>query len=217
MGSQHVHQVPSSSLLYPISFALSSTLCDLAQKQKITTYLFWDVQSLIFFGDGPITKERYWTLGPHYQLNKSEYIYIPTTHPLKKGYWFRPCMVTTSFRNRNCMEPMRWLYMQSRGVIFFPWGQRRGRGAGVYGWNFLIFVFSSCSQCVPACSQLCFSIFQCVPQSTTHLSHFLCPKVLPSPLLPYVGGPKRRYSIFTQKLLFWGNYKGQVFFNTNVN
>jgi hypothetical protein len=66
LGSQHVHHVPSSSLLYPISFALSSTLCDLAQKQKITTYLFWDVQSLNFFCDGPITKEKYWTLGPHY-------------------------------------------------------------------------------------------------------------------------------------------------------
>jgi hypothetical protein len=32
MGSQHVHQVASSSLLYPTSFALGSTLGDLAQK-----------------------------------------------------------------------------------------------------------------------------------------------------------------------------------------
>jgi hypothetical protein len=32
MSSQHVHQVPSSSLLYPSSFALSSPLFDLAQK-----------------------------------------------------------------------------------------------------------------------------------------------------------------------------------------
>jgi hypothetical protein len=33
IGSQHVLQVPSSYLLYPSSFALSSTLCDLAQRR----------------------------------------------------------------------------------------------------------------------------------------------------------------------------------------
>ncbi len=120
-------------------------------------------------------------------------------------------MVTTSFRYRNCMEPMRWLYMQSRGVIFFPWGQRRGRGPGVYGWNFLIFVFSSCSQCVPACSELCFSIFQCVPQSTTHLSHILCPKVLPSPLLPYVGG-QREGTPFSHRNFYSGEIPKVRFF-----
>ncbi len=73
---------------------------------------------------------------------------------------------------------------------------------GFFWWWAHIFVFSACSQCLPACSQLYFSISQCVPQSTTHLSHILCPKVLHSPLLAYIVEPKRRHSVFTHKLLF---------------
>jgi hypothetical protein len=39
-------------------------------------------------------------------------------------------MVTTSFRNTNCMDPMRRLHMHSRGVIFFSLGTEEGKPGG---------------------------------------------------------------------------------------
>jgi hypothetical protein len=71
------------------------------------------------------------------------------------------------------MEPMRWLYMHSKGGhLFFYLGTEEGKEGRVFvDGIYFIFVFSSCSQRVPACSQWCFSISQCVPQSTTHSSH----------------------------------------------
>jgi hypothetical protein len=75
MGSQHIPQVSNSSSLYPISFALSSTLVTYitSPKEEITTYLIWDCSKLVlflFFGMDqskmPITKPKKKTLGdPH--------------------------------------------------------------------------------------------------------------------------------------------------------
>ncbi len=51
-----------------------------------------------------------------------------------------------------------------------------------FWWWAHIFVFSACSQCVPACSQLCFSIFPiCSPEHHTFIPYSL-PQI--SPFLP---------------------------------
>ncbi len=122
-------------------------------------------------------------------------------------------MVTTNFRNGNSMANAMAVHALKRGHLFFPWGQRRGRGPGVHGWNFLSFVFLACSQCVPAWSQLCFSMSQCVPKSSTHLSHILCPQSSPfSPSRPYMGA-QREGTLFSHRNLYFGEPpKGQVFF-----
>lgn len=50
IDSQHVPQVPKSSSLYPISFALSFTLETLQNpKEKNTTNIFWDFLKAQFF------------------------------------------------------------------------------------------------------------------------------------------------------------------------
>ncbi len=61
MGSQHV---PNSSSLYPISFAISSTLVAYitSPKEELTTYLIWDYPKVdLFFCEVqskmPITQE----------------------------------------------------------------------------------------------------------------------------------------------------------------
>jgi len=92
------------------------------------------------------------------------------------------------------MEPMRWLYMQSRGVIFFPWGQRRGGGAGVW--------MEFCKFCVLSMFPIMFLNFpMCPPEHHTFIPHSLRQSSPFSPS-PLYRGPKRRHSILTQKLLF---------------
>jgi hypothetical protein len=79
----------------------------------------------------------------------------------------RPKMETNSFGNKSLMQPMRRLSMHSWEVQFFSfWGDRQS--VGIY-----LFWFQSCSQQVlkglPSCSQ-------CIPNSTSDLSHMVCPK-----------------------------------------
>jgi hypothetical protein len=71
-------------------------------------------------------------------------------------------MVITDFRNRICMQPMRQLNMHSQeGLSLFLGDQGWGEKGGLLGF----FLFPSSSQCVP----------KDVPNSTTLLSHKLCP------------------------------------------
>ncbi len=61
-------------------------------------------------------------------------------------------------------------------------------------------------------SQWCLSISQRVPHSTTHFISHSLPQSSPFSSYSLYRGLKRRHSIFTQKLLFWGVAKVQVFF-----
>jgi hypothetical protein len=68
-GSQHV---PNSSSLYPIFFAISSTLVTYisSPKEEHTTYLFWDYPKVdLFFCDGPIKDAHHTRGGCHNYLN----------------------------------------------------------------------------------------------------------------------------------------------------
>jgi hypothetical protein len=87
-------------------------------------------------------------------------------------------MVTNSFGKRNFMQPMGRLSTHKQSSFFLVdiWGGDRSGERGILFFSLLPNVFPSCSHQVPK------YVSQDVLNSTSVLSHMVCPKLSPCQL-----------------------------------